>query len=278
MRTYFPVLSIAGSDCSGGAGIQADIKTMSAIGCYGMSAITSITSQNTTGVRSIMPVAPAVVADQIDMVFEDIPPLAVKTGMLCNAEVCAAVAERLGHYCPANLIVDPVMVSTSGATLLEKEAVEIMVREIFPLATLVTPNQAEARALTGESAPDGQIRAMRELGCRNILIKGGDDERSDFKTDILYVGVSGESVELRADAVDTKNSHGTGCTLSSAIASYMALGADLGEAVRRGKLYVTRALEEGAWITTGHGHGPVNHFFSPRRLKNFNPKSNRNKQ
>lgn len=272
MRTYFPTLTIAGSDSSGGAGIQADIKTMSAIGCYAMSAITSITAQNTTGVRSIIPVTPSVVADQIDMVMTDIPPMAVKVGMLCNAKVAGAVADRLDFYRPGNMIVDPVMISTSGSVLLEDDAVEVMVKKIFPLALLVTPNQREVHALTGETDPQRQIESLRAAGCRNILIKGGDTDRNDFKIDILSLDGEDEIIELRADAVDTRNTHGTGCTLSSAIASYLALGNELTDAVRLGKLYVTRALEEGSWITTGHGHGPVNHFFSPRRLKNFNPK------
>lgn len=272
MRTYFPTLTIAGSDSSGGAGIQADIKTMSAIGCYAMSAITSITAQNTTGVRSIMPVTPGIVADQIDMVMTDIPPMAVKTGMLCNAAVADAVADRLDHYRPANVVVDPVMISTSGSVLLEEEAVGVLVKKIFPLALLVTPNRMEAEALTGETDPQLQVARFREMGCRNILLKGGDSDRTDFKIDLLSLEDSDSLIELRADAVDTVNSHGTGCTLSSAIASYLALGNELTDAVRLGKLYVTHALEEGSWITTGKGHGPVNHFFSPRRLKNFNPK------
>lgn len=278
MRTYYPTLTIAGSDSSGGAGIQADIKTMSAIGCYAMSAITSITAQNTTGVRSIMPVSATVVADQIDMVMTDIPPLAVKIGMLCNAEVATAVAERLEHYRPDNLIVDPVMVSTSGSMLLEEDAVEVLVRRIFPLATLVTPNQMETKALTGSDKTAVQIEKLRRLGCRNILIKGGDTDRNDIKVDILHLSDSDETIELKADAVDTRNTHGTGCTLSSAIASYLALGYELTDAVSMAKLYVTHALEAGSWITTGHGHGPVNHFFSPRRLKNFNPKSQQKRQ
>lgn len=278
MRTYYPTLTIAGSDSSGGAGIQADIKTMSAIGCYAMSVITAVTAQNTTGVRSIMPISPTVVADQIDMVMTDIPPLAVKIGMLCNAEVAATVAERLEHYRPDNLIVDPVMVSTSGSMLLEKDAIEILVSRIFPLATLVTPNQMETKVLTGSDKTAVQIEKLRRLGCRNILIKGGDTDRNDIKVDILHLSDSDESIELKADAVDTRNTHGTGCTLSSAIASYLALGYELTDAVSMAKLYVTHALEAGSWITTGHGHGPVNHFFSPRRLKNFNPKSQQKRQ
>ncbi len=271
MRTYYPVLSIAGSDSSGGAGIQADIKTISSIGCYAMTVITSITAQNTTGVRSIMPVTPAVVSDQIDMIMSDIPPMAIKIGMLCNTEIAATVATKLEHYKPSNIILDPVMVSTSGSILLEKNAIDIIVNRIFPLATLITPNRMEAEVLTKETDPRLQLDILRETGCSNILIKGGDSERTDIKTDFLYVKATNETIELNADAVNTPNTHGTGCTLSSAIASYLALGHPLKESVRLGKLYVTRALESGSWITTGSGHGPVNHFFSPRRLKNFNP-------
>lgn len=270
MRRYFPVLSIAGSDPSGGAGIQADIKTISALGCYAMTAITSLTAQNTTGVRSIMAATPEIVRDQIDMVMEDIPPMAVKTGMLCNLEVADIVAERLGHYHIKNLVVDPVMVSTSGSKLLADDAISLILERIFPLSTLITPNKSEAHALTGETDPDSQARRFQEMGCRNILLKGGDTADTDFKTDILYLE-NGKRLELRADAIDTVNTHGTGCTLSSAIASYLALGYDLVSAVNAAKLYITRALEAGAFVTTGRGHGPVNHFFSPRRLKNFNP-------
>lgn len=273
MRTYYPVLTIAGSDSSGGAGIQADIKTMSALGCYAMSAITAITAQNTTGVKSIMPVDAGVVADQIDMVMTDIPPLAIKIGMLCDSTVASVVADRLEHYRPKNLVVDPVMVSTSGSMLLSDDAIGILTERIFPLASLITPNQMEARALTGETETARQIDKFREAGFNNVLIKGGDSDSLDFKTDFLILKDTDEIFELRADAVDTVNTHGTGCTLSSAIASYLALGYDMHKAVSLGKLYVTHALEAGSWITTGKGHGPVNHFFSPRRLKNYNPKT-----
>lgn len=270
MRKYFTVLSIAGSDPSGGAGIQADIKTISALGCYAMTAITSLTAQNTTGVRSIMAASASIVTDQIDMVMEDIPPMAVKTGMLCNLDVAGAVAERLEHYRVPNLVVDPVMVSTSGSKLLSDDAIQLIVERIFPLSILVTPNKSEAIALTGEREPDLQAKVLRDMGCRNILLKGGDASDRDFKTDHLYLG-NNDVIVLRADAVDTINTHGTGCTLSSAIASYLALGYSLSDAVNAAKLYITRALEAGAFVTTGTGHGPVNHFYSPRRLKNFNP-------
>ncbi|MBD5300192.1 MAG: bifunctional hydroxymethylpyrimidine kinase/phosphomethylpyrimidine kinase [Bacteroides sp.] len=271
MRTYYPVLSIAGSDPSGGAGIQADIKTMSAIGCYAMSVITALTAQNTSGVTGIMPATPEIVTAQIDAVMTDIPPLAVKLGMLCNAEVTEAVADRLNYFRPDNIVVDPVIVSTSGSVLLSDDGLRTLSQRILPLSAIVTPNRREAELLTGETDMNRQIDCLREMGCRNILITGGDSERTDFKIDILSVEGSNELIELRADAIETRNTHGTGCTLSSAIASYLALGNDLTDAVRMAKLYVTHALSEGSWVTTGKGHGPVNHFFSPRRLKNFNP-------
>ncbi len=271
MRKYIPVLSIAGSDPSGGAGIQADIKTMSALGCYAMTAITSLTAQNTTGVRSIMPSTGAIVADQIDMIMEDIPPMAIKTGMLCNLNVVSTVADKLEQYRPDNIVVDPVMVSTSGSKLLDDEAIDLIVKRIFPLSTIITPNRSEAKVLTRETDPDRQAKILMEMGCRNVLLKGGDSDRKDFKIDYLYLENKHTGIELRADAVNTVNTHGTGCTLSSAIASYLALGYDLEQAVRAAKFYISRALEAGAFVTTGRGHGPVNHFYAPRRLKNFNP-------
>ena len=273
MRNYFTVLTIAGSDSSGGAGIQADIKTMSAIGCYGMSAITSITAQNTTGVRSIMPVTPQVVADQIDMVMEDVPPLAIKIGMLCNAEIAATVADKLEQYRPGNVVLDPVMVSTSGSLLLEQDAIDVVTSRLFPLSTIITPNQHEARVLTGETETDRQARVLMDMGAENILIKGGDTDRNDVKIDFLYLDKKISPIRLSSDAVDTPNTHGTGCTLSSAIASFLALGYDLTSAVRHAKLYISHALEAGSFVTVGKGHGLVNHFFSPRRLKNYNPKT-----
>ncbi|WP_290096036.1 bifunctional hydroxymethylpyrimidine kinase/phosphomethylpyrimidine kinase [uncultured Duncaniella sp.] len=271
MRKYIPVLSIAGSDPSGGAGIQADIKTISALGCYAMTAITSLTAQNTTGVRSIMPSTGAIVADQIDMIMEDIPPMAIKTGMLCNLNVASTVADKLEQYRPDNIVVDPVMVSTSGSKLLDDEAIDLIVKRIFPLSTIITPNKSEAKVLTGETDPDRQAKILMGMGCRNVLLKGGDSDRKDFKIDYLYLENKHTRIELRADAVNTVNTHGTGCTLSSAIASYLALGYDSEQAVRAAKFYISRALEAGAFVTTGRGHGPVNHFYAPRRLKNFNP-------
>lgn len=271
MRNYFPVISIAGSDSSGGAGIQADIKTISALGCYAMTAITAVTAQNTAGITAIQGMNPEMVRAQIDAAVSDIRPLGVKVGMLYSSEIVTAVAESIERWGLENVVLDPVMVSTSGSTLLEPEAETAMVKRLFPLCELVTPNQRETIELTGETDPVMQARTLFGMGCRNLLIKGGDCAGS-VKTDMLFVGDYTNAVALKADAIETRNTHGTGCTLSSAIASYLALGYELTDAVRAAKLYVTRALEAGAFVTAGNGNGPVNHFFAPRRLKNFNPR------
>lgn len=267
MKQYIPVLSIAGSDSSGGAGIQADLKTISAIGCYGMTAITALTAQNTTGVSLIEGVSPEMVKEQIRMIWTDIPPKAVKTGMLFSKEIVETVADTLNHFKVDNLVVDPVMISTSGTKLISTEAMESAVEKIFPLASIITPNRAEAETLTGFTDPVRQISRLKEMGCRNILIKGGDSDRTDVKIDYLSLDGEPEIITLRADAVMTSNTHGTGCTLSSAIASYLALGFELEEAVTRGKIFITRALNAGARVKIGSGHGPVNHLFAPRHMK-----------
>lgn len=267
MKHYIPVLSIAGSDCSGGAGIQADIKTISAIGCYAMTAITAITAQNTTGVSAIGAVDPEIVAGQIEAVWNDIPPLAVKTGMLFNREVIEVVASALERHNPGRLVVDPVSVATSGSLLLERDAIDIMKQRIFPLSYVVTPNFSEAREFTGETDPDRQAECLRAMGCRNILLKGGDADTPGVKIDRLYIEGTSEAIGFKADEVATRNTHGTGCTLSSAIACYLALGLPIDDAVGRAKLYVTRALQAGARVGIGHGHGPVNHLFAPRHMK-----------
>ncbi|MBO4955098.1 MAG: bifunctional hydroxymethylpyrimidine kinase/phosphomethylpyrimidine kinase [Muribaculaceae bacterium] len=267
MKSYIPVMSIAGSDSSGGAGIQADIKTISAIGCYASTAITSLTAQNTTGVTAVEPVSPSMVKAQIDAVWDDIPPLSVKTGMLFSSEIVSAVAEALAHRNVSNLVIDPVMLSTSGARLLDEDAVDSLTSLLFPLSTLVTPNVAEARALASSDNIDDQVNVLREMKCRNILLKGGDTANEDYKIDYLYLYGEDDPVVLTADAVNTQNTHGTGCTLSSAIACYLALGFDLVEACMRAKLYVTKALNAGARVSIGHGHGPVNHLFAPRHMK-----------
>lgn len=271
MLTVYPVLSIAGSDSSGGAGIQADIKTISAIGCYAMTAITAITAQNTTGVRAVQGIAPDIVGAQLEAVWDDIPPLAIKTGMLYDKAIIDAVADvierKFQSHRPVPLIIDPVMVSTSGSLLIAEDAVDTMVKRLFPLATLITPNQSEAKALTGSDDYQEQINRLHSMGASAVLIKGGDTPRTDVKTDFLSTKPGEVPIALTADAVRTQNSHGTGCTMSSAIASYMALGYDVTEAVRKAKLFVTKALESASFLHIGSGHGPTNHLFSPRRMK-----------
>lgn len=267
MRRYYPVLSIAGSDSSGGAGIQADIKTISAIGCYAMTAITAITAQNTTGVSAIQGIDPDIVRAQISTVWADIPPLAVKTGMLFSAPIIEQVAAELSQHSPLHLVVDPVMLSTSGSQLIAPDAVDCMVKLLFPMAEIVTPNISEAYALTGTHDFMQQALALRSMGCRNVLLKGGDTDSTDFKTDYLLLENSCELMPLKSDAINTRNTHGTGCTLSSAIASYLALGMDMTEAVSRANLFVVRGLRSGASVAIGHGHGPMNHLYAPRHMK-----------
>lgn len=267
MRRYYPVLSIAGSDSSGGAGIQADIKTISAIGCYAMTAITAITAQNTTGVSAIQGIDPDIVRAQISTVWADIPPLAVKTGMLFSAPIIEQVAAELSQHSPLHLVVDPVMLSTSGSQLIAPDAVDCMVKLLFPMAEIVTPNISEAYALTGTHDFMQQALALRGMGCRNVLLKGGDTDSTDFKTDYLLLENSCELMPLKSDAINTRNTHGTGCTLSSAIASYLALGMDMTEAVSRANLFVVRGLRSGASVAIGHGHGPMNHLYAPRHMK-----------
>lgn len=281
MRKYFPILSIAGSDSSGGAGIQADIKTISAIGGYAMTAITAITAQNTQGVYGIMPVDAAIVKSQILSVCRDIPPVAIKIGMLCSEEIVIAVAECLeqlrhdGHLPP--VVFDPVMVSTSGADLMSVSAIAAAIDRIFKLSAIVTPNVQEAIRLTGSTDPARQGECLRQLGCQNILLKGGDTESTLVKRDLLLLDGEDDFITLQADCINTPNTHGTGCTLSSAIATYLGLGFSMLDAVAKAKIYVTRAIEAGQFVTTGQGHGPLNHFFSPRRLKNYNPNTYGNK-
>lgn len=266
MKRYIPVLTIAGSDCSGGAGIQADLKAMSALGCYGMSVITALTAQNTTGVTAIEGVSPAMVAAQIDAVFADIPPRAVKTGMLYSSDIVATVADRMRRYAVRNLIIDPVMVSTSGSKLISDDAIVTLREQLFPQALMITPNKAEACYLSGSDDVGRQIDLLASVGARYLLLKGGDDGHIDVKTDYLVDYESGDVVPVTAPAVATRNTHGTGCTLSSAIASLIACGEDAPAAVSGAKHYISNALSAGATVDIGAGHGPVNHFFNPKSL------------
>ena len=253
-------LSIAGSDCSGGAGIQADLKTMVANGVYGMSVITSLTAQNTTGVRSIENVSPDFLKDQIDSVFEDIAPDAVKTGMIPSKELVEVIAERMKFYGVKNLVVDPVMVATSGADLSNSGSVKALKEKLIPLSAVVTPNVPEAEVLSGMkiTSKNDMIEAAKkinsECGC-SVLIKGGHSEGNS--DDILFH--DDEVFVFGMEKIDNENTHGTGCTLSSAIACNLAKGMDVPQAVTRAKEYITEAISAG--LDLGHGRGPLDHGF-----------------
>ena len=252
-------LTIAGSDSSGGAGIQADLKTFAAHGVFGLSAITAVTAQNTTGVSDVAIMPPALVTAQIDAVMSDLGADAAKTGMLGNAAVTAAVADAVERLAMRRLVVDPVMVATSGARLLDEAAIHIMRTRLLPLAMVITPNVAEAAILTGvriERAADLAIAARRlvEMGARAALVKGGHLDGP--ATDAFWDGFT--ALELVAERVPGRNTHGTGCTLSAAITARLALGDDLPDAVQRAKAYVTKAIAQAPSL--GHGHGPVEHF------------------
>jgi hydroxymethylpyrimidine/phosphomethylpyrimidine kinase len=255
------VLAIAGSDPSGGAGIQADLKTYAALGVYGMAAITALTAQNTREVTGVHEVPADFVAQQIDTVFADITPDAVKTGMLSSAPIIRAVAAKAREFSFRNLVVDPVMVAKSGDRLLREDAVLALREELIPVAHVVTPNLPEAgdilgRAIDTVSAMREAARGIHALGAKNVLVKGGH-LAGDEITDILFDGQ--EFHEFTGARVQTNNTHGTGCTLASAIAAYLALGEPLPEAVQQAREYLTGALE--AAYDIGHGHGPVHHFW-----------------
>ena len=270
---YPRLLSIAGSDSGGGAGIQADLKTFAALGCYGMTAITAITAQNTTGVRAIHGVPPSMLRDQIDAVVEDIGVDAVKIGMLHSPEIVHTVAEAIERHGLQRVVLDPVMVATSGAVLIDNPAIAALVKELFGRAVLVTPNLDEAALLVGRplsSELDMELAAHELLGkgARAVLLKGGH-LAGDVVCDLLMVqGDKGvEPHWMRAPRIATANTHGTGCTLSSAIAAHLALGASLVDAVELARLFVRAALEAGASVKTGAGSGPLNHGFAPQVMR-----------
>lgn len=267
---YPRVLSIAGSDSGGGAGIQADLKTFSALGCYGMTAITALTAQNTLGVRSIHGVPPQMLLDQIDAVVEDIGVDAVKIGMLHSPEIVHAVAEAIDRHALERVVLDPVMVATSGAVLIDNPAIAALVRELFGRAALVTPNLDEAALLVGRPLDSEQAMeiAARELlaqGARAVLLKGGHLP-GDVVSDLL-ITQGGAPHWMRAPRIHSANTHGTGCTLSSSIAAHLALGLSLTEAVEAARVYVRGALEAGAAVRTGAGSGPLNHSHAPQAMR-----------
>ena len=256
-------LSIAGSDSSGGAGIQADIKTMTMNGVYAMTAITALTAQNTTGVRAIQEVSPAFLKAQIDAVFEDIFPDAVKIGMVASSDLIKVIAERLRFYEPGNIVVDPVMVATSGSSLMKTDAVKTLCQELLPLAMVVTPNIPEAQILAEQEITDenDMLAAAKAIGDRYgcaVLLKGGHSVSN--ANDLLYV--DDEFLWFYGKRIHNPNTHGTGCTLSSAIAANLAKGYGLEAAVERAKAYISGALA--AMLDLGHGSGPMNHAFDLR--------------
>ncbi|MDQ6703519.1 MAG: bifunctional hydroxymethylpyrimidine kinase/phosphomethylpyrimidine kinase [Pseudomonadota bacterium] len=257
------LLSIAGFDPSGGAGIAADLKTFGALGCHGMAVIAALTAQNTQGVRAVHVPLASFAAAQIDAVFEDIDVAAVKIGMLASAAVVAAVADRLAFHKPRFIVLDPVLVATSGDALSAADAGEAIVQHLFPLATLVTPNFSEAACLSNHAIPadrEGMRRSAVLLyarGAKAVLVKGGHLSGATAD-DLLFDGASYRL--FSAPRVVTRNTRGTGCTLSSAIAAYLAQGNELGEAISAAKTYLTGALTTADELGAGHGPGPVNHF------------------
>ncbi len=263
---YVRVLTIAGSDSGGGAGIQADLKTFAALGCYGMTAITALTAQNTVGVQAIHAVPPEFLRAQLQSVLDDIGVDAVKIGMLHTPEVVRTVAWAIGHYGLQRVVLDPVMVATSGDRLIADETVEVLVRELFPLASVVTPNLDEAALLIGRPIDGAHVledagRSLLAMGARAALVKGGHlagDEVVD-----LLVQPGQPSLRLASQRIASRNVHGTGCTLSSAIAAHLAQGLALDAAVERARAYILGAIAAGAGVQTGQGHGPLNHGHAP---------------
>ena len=275
-RRYARVLSIAGSDSGGGAGIQADLKTIAALGGYGMTAITAITVQNTVGVRAIQALPPELLAQQIDAVAEDIGVDAVKIGMLHDAPVVQAVAAAIRRHRFAHVVLDPVMVATSGDKLIHPDTMAVLIRELFPLATLITPNLDEAGWLIGRPIRTaGELepaaRELLALGARAVLLKGGHLDGPEL-TDLLLAPPAAPQ-RWSAGRIETRNTHGTGCTLSSAIACGLAQGLALAEAVDAARGYVRGALQAGADVSTGRGHGPLNHGFAPQATRVLRPEA-----
>lgn len=267
--TYPIVLSIAGSDSGGGAGIQADLKTISALGCFGTTAITALTAQNTLGITDIHPIPVDFVKVQINAVMDDLKPSAIKIGMVHSAELAVGIAEVLSKYPDVPIIFDPVMVATSGDRLIAGDIVETLKEHLFPVAELLTPNMDEAAVLAGieiRTLSDMRVAALRIMryGCNSVLIKGGHLKGPDLFD--VYLDKEDNERIYRSSAVDTINTHGTGCSLSSAIASFIALGNDINTSITNSKNYIQNAIEQGRNVKTGSGHGPINHFFDPQKL------------
>lgn len=270
---YIPVLTIAGSDSGGGAGIQADIKTFSALGCFATSVITAVTAQNTLGVRAIVQLPPEMVESQIRAVMDDISPRHVKIGMVGDSSAIEAIASVLASYAVDGVVLDPVMVATSGDRLMREDAIALFKEKLIPLSTLITPNIPEAEALSEQAITcvgdmPSAARRILDYGCCGVLIKGGHLEGATKQDYLLYRCEDGNLREqiIFYETIHTPNTHGTGCTLSSAITSFLAQDYALEEAVARGREFLQRALIASEDVTLGSGHGALNHFFSPQKL------------
>jgi hydroxymethylpyrimidine/phosphomethylpyrimidine kinase len=267
--TYPSVLAIAGFDGSGGAGIQADIKTISALGCYATTVLTALPVQNTQGVRKIYPIPIEAVADQIEAVMDDIMPAAIKIGMVHTPELVETIANTLEKYQGVPVVFDPVMVATSGHRLIEGDTIAALVKQLLPIATIITPNMDEAALLAKMDVgtleeiriAGGRIKAM---GCHSILMKGGHQKTHQITS--LFFDPNDQCHPFEVRKIKTNNTHGSGCTLSSAIASYLAQGKSLFDAVDLGQRYVHRAIDSGKNVRTGKGNGPLNHFFNPQKM------------
>ncbi|WP_417357892.1 bifunctional hydroxymethylpyrimidine kinase/phosphomethylpyrimidine kinase [Flavobacterium sp.] len=266
---YPTVLTIAGTDPSGGAGIQADLKTFSALGCYGMSVITALVAQNTTGVRGIHNVPAQFVEQQLDAVMEDIRPNAIKIGMVHTSQLVEVIAAILKKYPDIPVVFDPVMVATSGDKLIEDATIEVIVSQLFPLVTLITPNMDEASLLANmpiqtvaQMQQAGQV--INRTGCKALLMKGGHLKTKQLTS--ILMDKNGIVNTYVSDKVDTNNVHGSGCTLSSAIASYLARGEELQDAVAQAQQYINGAIYHGRDVLIGNGNGPLNHFYNPQTM------------
>lgn len=263
---YARVLSIAGSDSGGGAGIQADLKTFSALGCYGMTAVTALTAQNTTGVQAIHGVPASFLKAQLQSVLDDIGVDAVKIGMLHSPDVVEVVAWAIDHYGLKQVVLDPVMVATSGDRLIAEETVSVLVRELFPRVKLITPNLDEAslllqHPLTAADQLHNAAQALLDMGAKAVLLKGGHLP-GDVLCDVLQTP-GNDAVVFEATRIHSRNVHGTGCSLSSAIAAHLASGKTMADAVAAARAFIRRAIADGAGVKTGEGHGPLNHGFAP---------------
>jgi hydroxymethylpyrimidine/phosphomethylpyrimidine kinase len=272
-KYYYPsVLTIAGFDSSGGAGIQADIKTISALGCYATSVLTALPVQNTTGVKSIHTIPYDVVEEQLYAVLDDIFPKAIKIGMVHSSQLVDSIARVLKKYPKVSTVFDPVMVATSGHKLIEDKTIQSIIETLFPLADIITPNLNEATVLAEmpiETVDDMYLAGekIRSLGCNGLLLKGGHLKTKQLTS--LFFTQEGQTYEFYSEKYETDNTHGSGCTLSSAIASFIAQGKSLPQAVELAQQYVQQAIYHGQDVQTGKGNGPLNHFFNPQKLLKY---------